>query len=71
VYPGPDGVLGTADDRYISLSNYQREILIRPVLDSGGTAVPNIREIIVTVRVFTAGRGSRDYTVSGYISRYP
>lgn len=69
VYPGPDGVLGTGDDRFISLSNYQRQIQISPVVQ-GGTANPDIREIIVTVRVFTPGRGARDYTVSGYISRF-
>jgi prepilin-type N-terminal cleavage/methylation domain-containing protein len=69
VYPGPDGVLGTADDRFISLSNYRREIQITPIVQSGITNT-DIREIVVTVRVFTAKRGARDYTVNGYISRF-
>lgn len=71
VYPGPDGVLGTGDDRFISLGNYRRQILITPVLNSDGSTNQDIREIVVTVRVFTPGRGARDYTVSGYISRFP
>ena len=71
VYPGPDGVLGTADDRYLSLSNYRREILINPVLNSDGSTNTDIRQVVVTVRVSTPGRGTRDYTVKGYLSRFP
>ena len=71
VYPGPDGLMGTADDRVVPLSNYKRQILITPVLNSDSTTNPDIRKITVTVRVYTAGRGARDYTVNGYISRFP
>lgn len=71
VYPGPDGLIGTADDRIVPLSNYKRQILITPVLNSDGTTNPDIRKITVTVRVYTASRGARDYTVNGYISRFP
>lgn len=71
VYPGPDGLMGTADDRIIPLSNYKRQILITPVLNSDSTTNPDIRKITVTVRVYTASRGARDYTVNGYISRFP
>ncbi len=69
VYPGPDGVLGTADDRFISLSNYRRQIQITPVVQ-GGITNTDIRQIVVTVRVTTPNRGTRDFTVRGYISRF-
>jgi type II secretory pathway pseudopilin PulG len=70
VLPGPDGIIGTADDQFIPLNNFQRQILIQPLIDSTGNISPDIRQITVTVQVTSPGRGTRNYTVTGYISRF-
>ena len=70
ILPGKDGILGTADDVIIPLSNFRRQILIQPLADSTGNISPDIRQITVTVQVFSVPRGSRNYTVTGYISRF-
>jgi hypothetical protein len=70
VLAGPDGILGTADDIIMPLSNFQRQILIQPLIDSTGNVSPDIRQISVTVQVSSPTRGIRNYTVTGYISRF-
>jgi type II secretory pathway pseudopilin PulG len=70
ILAGPDGILGTADDVIIPLSNFQRQIQIQPLIDSTGNVSPDIRQISVTVQVRSPGRGIRNYTVTGYISRF-
>jgi type II secretory pathway pseudopilin PulG len=70
ILPGPDGILGTADDEIIPLNNFQRQILIQPLIDSTGNVSPDIRQISVTVQVTSQSRGIRNYTVTGYISRF-
>jgi type II secretory pathway pseudopilin PulG len=70
ILPGPDGILGTADDQIIPLNNFQRQILIEPLIDATGNVSPDIRKITVTVQVNSAQRGIRNYTVIGYISRF-
>jgi type II secretory pathway pseudopilin PulG len=70
VLPGPDGIIGTADDQIIPLNNFQRQILIQPLIDSTGNISPDIRQITVTVQVTSPQRGTRNYTVTGYISRF-
>src|SRR5450755_2574717 len=71
VLPGPDGILGTADDEILPLSNFQRQIQITPLIDSTGNVSPDIRQISVTVQVTSPGRAAaRNYTVTGYISRF-
>jgi len=70
VLPGPDGIIGTADDVIIPLNNFQRQILIQPVFDAKGNISPDIRQITVTVQVTSVNRGTRNYTVNGYISRF-
>ena len=67
---GPDGILGTADDLILPLNNFQRQILIQPLIDSTGNVSPDIRQISVTVQITSPGRGIRNYTVTGYISRF-
>ena len=52
----------------VPLANYQRQVVIAPVLYPNGTVNPNLRSITVTVRVL--GTPNRDYTVAGYISSY-
>lgn len=70
ILPGPDGILGTADDVIIPLNNLQRQILIEPLIDATGNTSPDIRKITVTVQVNSVQRGTRNYTVIGYISRF-
>jgi type II secretory pathway pseudopilin PulG len=70
VLPGPDGIIGTADDVILPLNNFQRQILIQPLFDANGNMSPDIRQIAVTVQVTSAQRGTRNYTVTGYISRF-
>ena len=70
VLPGPDGIIGTADDVILPLNNLQRQILIQPLFDANGNVSPDIRQIAVTVQVTSAQRGTRNYTVTGYISRF-
>lgn len=68
--PGKDGIMNTADDEFIPLSNFQRQILITPLIDATGNVSADIRQISVTVQVTSPGRGARNYTVTGYISRF-
>lgn len=70
ILPGPDGIVGTADDQIIPLVNMQRQILIQPLIDSTGNVSPDVRQITVTVQVTSPGRAARNYTVTGYISRF-
>jgi pilin/secretion family protein with methylation motif len=69
VGPGPDGILGTADDVTIPLSNMQRTIVIAPVLDAAGNVEPNVRTITVTM-TYKVGRLNRTYTLVSYISAF-
>jgi len=69
ISPGPDGILGTADDITVPLINLQRQILIQPVTNPDGSVSADLRQITVTIRV-NSSRRIRDYTVTGYISRY-
>jgi hypothetical protein len=69
-FPGPDGKLGTADDIIVPLNNFQRQILIQPVVNPDTTVSPDLRQITVTIRVSTPGMSPHDYIVSGYISQY-
>ena len=70
VLPGPDGVLGTADDTIMSLSNFQRTIAINQVLQSDGSINQNMVAVTVTVSYTQAGLPSRSYTANGLISSY-
>ncbi len=63
--PGPDGALGTSDDRPVALDGFTREILIRDVPNEGG----QLRSIIVTIS-YSAGSTRQSYTLVTYISSY-
>jgi hypothetical protein len=69
VGPGPDGILGTADDVTIPLSNMQRTIVIAPIFDAAGNLEPNVRTITVTM-TYKVGRLNRTYTLVSYISAF-
>jgi type II secretory pathway pseudopilin PulG len=73
VLPGPDGILGTADDIRQALTNFQRRIAITPVLIPGTTPPtpnPNLRMVTVTVKYVVPQFGTRQYSVSAYVSKF-
>ncbi|HLJ88902.1 MAG TPA: prepilin-type N-terminal cleavage/methylation domain-containing protein [Candidatus Angelobacter sp.] len=70
VTPGPDGILGTADDVTVSLANYRRTIAIAPFPPTDPNAT--VRQITITV-TYTAAqlRGQpRSYVMTGFISQF-
>jgi hypothetical protein len=70
--PGPDGILGTADDIPMSLANFQRQILIGPVLEADGVTIdPNLKQVTVNVQ-YTRNQagGTRTYTVNALVSAF-
>ena len=72
VLPGPDGVLGTADDVAMSLANFTRQIQINNVLESDGVTVnPNLKQVAVTVSYYASGSvQAHTYSVTTLISSY-
>lgn len=68
--PGPDGELGTGDDLIRTLDNYERQILIEPVLMADSNPYPDLRKITVTVRFSTDEGLQRSFAVSSFVSRY-
>jgi prepilin-type N-terminal cleavage/methylation domain-containing protein len=72
VLPGPDGILGTPDDKALSLANFTREIRIGAVLEADGVTVdPNLKQITVIVSYSTGGSTvPRAYSVSALISSF-
>jgi type II secretory pathway pseudopilin PulG len=66
--PGPDGILGNADDVTTSMTNYTRAIVISPLLkDDGITVNDDLRKITVTI-TYSVGPVRRTYTLTTYIS---
>jgi type II secretory pathway pseudopilin PulG len=76
VLPGPDGVLGTADDVTMSLANFTRTIAFNPVflpLALGGGINQNMIAVTITVSYYKPGMSAvapRTYTVNGLITSY-
>jgi hypothetical protein len=64
--------MGTADDVYRPLNNFQRQIQITPLNDASGNQYSSLRQITVTVRYTTAQQRSaqKTYVMSAYISQY-
>lgn len=69
--PGKDGMLGTADDTYMVLGNFQRTIVIANTLNPDGSVNPNLKQITVNVQ-YTRPLSSRArvYTVNSLMSVY-
>lgn len=71
VLPGPDGILGTADDVALSLGNFQRQILIGTVLEADGVTIdPNLKQVTVTVSYFSGSTVAHTYSVNSLISKF-
>ncbi len=64
VEPGPDNLLGTADDIRTQLTMFTREIRIRDVVGN-----INLRQIDVIV-TYSVGRLQRQYVLTTYISSF-
>jgi prepilin-type N-terminal cleavage/methylation domain-containing protein len=63
--PGPDGIVGTADDITIGLTNYQRSIAIV------NTASSDLRSVTITVQyTIPSFKVPKQYVLSGFISQY-
>jgi len=72
VLPGPDGILGTADDITESLSNFTRTITFAPVFLPTGAVNTNLIGVTVTVSYIKPGQQGPpyNYTVAGLVSSY-
>jgi type II secretory pathway pseudopilin PulG len=69
--PGRDGTLGTADDTYMVLSNFQRTITITNALNPDLTPNPNLKQITVSVQYTRPLQSQpRVYTVNALMSVY-
>ena len=69
--PGPDGIVGTADDVTLSLSNYTRTISITPLLDSSGNVIPTLVQVTITITYSAPNaRALKTYSLVEYISSY-
>lgn len=65
--PGPDGIMGTADDVTVPLVNFKRSIAIADVPNTNG----QLRSITVTVQYSAPPLNLvRPYTLQGYISQF-
>ena len=70
VLPGPDGILGTADDVTMSLGNFTRTITVNPVYLADGSVNANMMAITITVSYTKAGMPARSFSANGLISSY-
>ena len=64
-YPGKDDILGTADDKYVYLDNFTREIAIADVANTNG----ELRSIVVTI-TYQNGLTTRTYVLKSFISAF-
>jgi prepilin-type N-terminal cleavage/methylation domain-containing protein len=63
--PGPNGILGDADDIFTPLVGFQRQVEIRELAPVNS----ELRELVVTIS-FTVGSNRRTYTLRTYISSF-
>jgi hypothetical protein len=73
VLPGPDGILGNADDITQSLGNFTRTIAFNPVYlpaGQGGGVNGSLIAVTVSVSYTKPGWPARTYSVNGLISSY-
>ncbi len=68
--PGPDGYLNTGDDEVRTLTAFERQIEIDPILFADSTVNPDIRKVLVSIRYNTPLGTQQTYQVESYISRY-
>lgn len=70
--PGPDGIVGTADDVILSLANYTRTITITPLsAGSPPTVIQTLVQVTVTITYSVPGYPvPKNYVVTEYVSEY-
>ena len=69
--PGPDGIMGTSDDVIFSLSNYRRQVLIQPLLDTNGNPIQTLNWVTVTIQYSTLNSPvAKTYVINEYVSEY-
>jgi prepilin-type N-terminal cleavage/methylation domain-containing protein len=69
--PGADGIMGTADDVVLSLSNFQRQIVITPLTDVNGNVIQTLSQVAITIQ-YTVPNSSvvKNYVINEYVSEY-
>jgi prepilin-type N-terminal cleavage/methylation domain-containing protein len=69
--PGPDGVFQTADDTFIPLTGYTRQIQISPMYDASGNMIPTLRSLTISVSYNSPQlKASKTYSINSLISQY-
>jgi prepilin-type N-terminal cleavage/methylation domain-containing protein len=73
--PGLDQLLGTPDDKTVTLFNYKREIKIRDIPDEpvgcgGGGPDPCTLRSVTVIVTYPDGKSTRTYTLTTYISNF-
>jgi Tfp pilus assembly protein PilV len=70
--PGPDGIVGTADDVILSLSNYTRTIAITQLTTgTPPTVIPTLVQVTVTITYYVPNSTiAKTYVLEEYISSY-
>ncbi|MGA8270322.1 MAG: prepilin-type N-terminal cleavage/methylation domain-containing protein [Candidatus Sulfotelmatobacter sp.] len=69
--PGRDGIIGTADDVILSLSNYSRNIVIAPLYDTSGNLIQTLVQVTVTITYSVPNSPvAKTYVLEEYISSY-
>jgi prepilin-type N-terminal cleavage/methylation domain-containing protein len=69
--PGFDGIVGTADDIILSLSNYTRTIAITPLTDTSGNVIQTLVQVTVTITYSAPNSPAlKNYVLTEYISEY-
>jgi hypothetical protein len=74
--PGPNGTFAgncpaAGADTCLPLTNFQRQILITPVVDQFGNTVSNLRSVTITIQYSTPQfRAPKQYVLNTFISPY-
>jgi prepilin-type N-terminal cleavage/methylation domain-containing protein len=68
--PGDNGILGAGNYNIMSLANFTRTIAFNQVLQTNGTANPNLIAVTITVSYTKPNWQQRSYTVNALISAY-
>ncbi len=67
--PGPDGIVGTADDTGTAVKGFERTIVIKNPVGAPNTEYDSLRQIDVTIYYNTRGV-DRALTLTGYVGNY-
>jgi type IV pilus assembly protein PilV len=69
--PGKDGIIGTADDVKVGLTNFQRTITFSPLYDSSGNLLATLRQANITITYKVPQRRfAKTFVLTSYISQY-